>query len=108
MKNECEVCGTAVDVSTVECETWSGRKSTALRCLKHVHVYWLPEGGWAGPGWKDDEPGFAGTVHDVELVAARLRIAELEAALRRAHCCATLQDDGTCGGCFVSEALEKE
>ena len=29
----------------------------------------------------------------------------LVAALTRAHCCATLEDDGTCGGCPVSAAL---
>jgi hypothetical protein len=35
----------------------------------------------------------------------------LRAALERAHACATLLDDGTCAGCFVSAALgrpEKE
>lgn len=33
------------------------------------------------------------------------RVRTLSEALRRAHACATLRDDGTCGGCFVSEAL---
>lgn len=28
-------------------------------------------------------------------------------ALKKAHACATLRDDGTCDGCFLSEALEK-
>lgn len=32
---------------------------------------------------------------------------ELLAALKKAHACATLQDDGTCLGCFVSEAIAK-
>lgn len=30
----------------------------------------------------------------------------LRGALARAHACATLRADGTCDGCFVSEALE--
>lgn len=30
---------------------------------------------------------------------------KIQKALRRAHSCATLRDDGTCDGCFVSEAL---
>jgi len=33
------------------------------------------------------------------------QIAALRQALKRAHNCATLKDDGTCLGCFVSEAL---
>lgn len=48
----------------------------------------------------------------VELI--RQRIEELNAerdmlraALKRAHACATLRDDGTCDGCFVSEALKE-
>lgn len=28
-------------------------------------------------------------------------------ALKRSHACATVRDDGTCDGCFVSEALKK-
>src|SRR5262245_10110989 len=31
--------------------------------------------------------------------------AALRAALVKAHACATLRDDGTCDGCFVSEVL---
>lgn len=31
---------------------------------------------------------------------------ELLETLRRAHNCATLQSDGTCDGCFISEAIE--
>ncbi len=31
----------------------------------------------------------------------------LAEALTRAHSCATLRSDGTCDGCFVSEALTK-
>lgn len=40
-----------------------------------------------------------------QLIAARRRIAALEAALRRAHDCATLRDDGMCDGCYVSDLL---
>lgn len=28
-------------------------------------------------------------------------------ALKRSHACATVKDDGSCEGCFVSEALKK-
>lgn len=28
--------------------------------------------------------------------------------LTKAHQCATLRDDGTCDGCFISEALEAQ
>lgn len=31
---------------------------------------------------------------------------QLREALQRAHACGTLREDGTCDGCFVSEALE--
>ena len=31
----------------------------------------------------------------------------LVAALRQAHDCATLREDGTCDGCFVSAALKR-
>lgn len=37
--------------------------------------------------------------------AARTDVARLREALRLAHCCATLREDGTCIGCHVSEAL---
>lgn len=37
--------------------------------------------------------------------AAKERIDALERALRQAHACATMRDDGTCDGCFVSDAL---
>lgn len=36
------------------------------------------------------------------------RVRQLETALRLAHACATLRPDGTCDGCFVSEALSEE
>ena len=36
---------------------------------------------------------------------AKSNVAGLLAALKRAHMCATWRDDGTCGGCFVSEAI---
>ena len=43
----------------------------------------------------------------IDRVLALERRAEgLEGALRRAHACATLREDGTCEGCFVSEALQ--
>lgn len=32
---------------------------------------------------------------------------ELLEALKRSHGCATLRTDGTCDGCFVSEAIQK-
>lgn len=32
---------------------------------------------------------------------------ELLSALKEAHSCATLRDDGTCMGCFVSEVIDK-
>lgn len=32
---------------------------------------------------------------------------ELLEALEKAHACATLPDDGTCDGCFVSAAIAK-
>jgi hypothetical protein len=38
----------------------------------------------------------------------KAEIAELRVALHRVHNCATLRDDGTCDGCFVSAALAKE
>ena len=43
------------------------------------------------------------------LANARLIAAapELLEALKRAHACATLADDGTCLGCFVSHAIAK-
>lgn len=48
--------------------------------------------------------------HEPTLLAnARLIAAapELLEALKRAHACATLADDGTCLGCFVSHAIAK-
>jgi hypothetical protein len=33
------------------------------------------------------------------------QLAQARAALVKAHACATLRDDGTCDGCFVSAAL---
>jgi hypothetical protein len=33
------------------------------------------------------------------------RIGVLRRALEKAHACATLRDDGTCGGCPVADAL---
>lgn len=45
----------------------------------------------------------------VELAAVRAslggKLGVLKEALYRAHACATRRDDGTCDGCFVSEAL---
>ena len=32
---------------------------------------------------------------------------EARDALKRSHACATVKDDGSCEGCFVSEALQK-
>lgn len=37
--------------------------------------------------------------------AERENVKTLREALERAHACATLKDDGTCLGCFVSAAL---
>jgi len=47
------------------------------------------------------------TRHDLGLKLAMLEAAARAAreALARSHACATLRDDGTCDGCFVSEAL---
>ncbi len=39
------------------------------------------------------------------LMALEQRVEGLEVALRPAHGCATLREDGTCDGCIVSEAL---
>jgi hypothetical protein len=39
------------------------------------------------------------------VLAREGRVEELAEVLRRAHACATLREDGTCEGCFVSEAL---
>lgn len=33
------------------------------------------------------------------------KVLKLKEVLKQAHACATLKEDGTCGGCFVSEAL---
>lgn len=33
------------------------------------------------------------------------RLAEAREALQQAHACATVRSDGTCDGCFVSDAL---
>ena len=43
-----------------------------------------------------------------EVVVLRARVVSLRDALVRSHACATLRDDGTCTGCFVSEALREE
>lgn len=43
-------------------------------------------------------------VANAHLIAAAPELLE---ALKRAHACATLQSDGTCSGCFVSEAIAK-
>jgi hypothetical protein len=40
-----------------------------------------------------------------ELTAARCEVNALRGALTKAHACATLRPDGTCDGCFVSDAL---
>lgn len=40
-----------------------------------------------------------------KVMALERRAEGLEGVLRRAHACATLREDGTCEGCFVSEAL---
>lgn len=32
---------------------------------------------------------------------------ELLEALKKSHACATVRDDGSCDGCFVSEAIQK-
>jgi hypothetical protein len=40
-----------------------------------------------------------------DLESAEARLAVCEKALRKAHGCATIREDGTCDGCFVSEAL---
>jgi len=33
------------------------------------------------------------------------KVEKLREALERSHCCATIDESGNCGGCFVSEAL---
>lgn len=43
---------------------------------------------------------------NAERDAARKRVDVLTQALRRAHACATLRADGTCDGCYVSDALQ--
>lgn len=39
-----------------------------------------------------------------EMVPAEA-VRELVAAAQQTHCCATMQDDGSCGGCPISVAL---
>lgn len=46
-----------------------------------------------------------GCGEDIEYIPASALLMVRE-ALKRAHACATLRDDGTCDGCFVSEALD--
>lgn len=68
-------------------------------------------------GWGHDLPWIASahgtnvSVKDpAEIAANAFLIAaapEMYEALLRAHSCATLRDDGTCDGCFVSEVLAK-
>lgn len=43
--------------------------------------------------------------HESEKTEMRAYATRLEAALEKAHACATVRDDGECEGCFVSEAL---
>lgn len=47
-------------------------------------------------------PSFENAEFIVRAVNIHYKLLE---ALKKSHACATIQEDGSCGGCFVSEAI---
>jgi len=74
----------------------------SMMCEAHPGHEW-PHDDCVGPGTPWVLSGR--TLIEEVLTAERQARAALEQALVKAHSCATLRDDGTCDGCFVSEAL---
>lgn len=78
-------------------------KITKLPWKVHLNSYWH----WHEISSNDQPVAQTKNQEDAEYICLAVNSHEgLVEALKKSHACATVKDDGSCEGCFVSKALK--